>query len=149
MRRKLKYALPIAQMLLALALLWQSRVWDKAARRTADMPGPSPEFTLLVSINFPVALARGLWLHYTPYFWDDALLIGGIGLLWCWVALNLYSWRRYRSVFTFSWMPARLAVDLLLVAVGGLSAFVFIDGHASHFPPSLAREPRLWFATVA
>ena len=39
MRIGLKYASPIAQMLLASALLWLRQHWDLAAMRTMDAPG--------------------------------------------------------------------------------------------------------------
>ena len=74
--------LPLAQMALALALLWWSDLWLRTAQRTMDMPGPAPAFTLLVSINAPVAFPRALWSRHRPDPWDDLTLIAAVGLLW-------------------------------------------------------------------
>jgi hypothetical protein len=124
---KLKYTLPLAQMVLAFALLWWSNVLDLAARHVCDMPGPSPAFELLTSINAPVALARAFWYFHLPYLWDAGTLVVAVGLFWYWVALNIYSWRQRRTVFMFSWVPVRLAGDLLLIAVGVLWGLACVD----------------------
>jgi len=126
MRVKLTYALPLAQMVLASALIWWSELWERAANRICDMPGPAPAFDLLVSINAPAALVRASWrrLPYSvfhpmaAFLLDNGALVIAIGLLWYWVALNIYSWRLRRTVFIFRWMPLRLGGDALLIAVG-------------------------------
>lgn len=52
MRLKLKYAIPLAQVALAVGLLTWSYLWYRAQARN-DMPGTAPAFTFLVSINAP------------------------------------------------------------------------------------------------
>ena len=124
---KLKYALPLAQMVLAFALLWWSNTLDLAAKPNCDMPGPSPTFEILTSINAPVALARAFWYSHLPYLWDAGTLIVAVGLFWYWVALNIHSWRQRRTPFLFAWRPLRFAGNLLLIAVGVLWGISCVD----------------------
>jgi len=123
---KLKYALPLAQVLLAISLLWASELWFKAARGTMDMPGPAPAFTLLILINAPLAPLRALWYRHVSTVWDDVTLVAAIGLLWYWVASNIYSWQEKRRVCMFSWAPLRLAGDMLAVGAGAFWIVVFV-----------------------
>lgn len=110
----LDYALPAAQVALAVALLWWDRALFFASMRRCDAPGPSPGFTVLLAISAPVRLLQEVWRNYiyTIYAWnnavpwDSAALIVAVGLLWHWVALNIRSWRRRRAVLVFSWRPA-------------------------------------------
>ena len=88
--------------------------------RIMDMPGPAPAFSLLASINFPVASLRVFWFRYLPGWWDDIVFVAAIGFFWYWVALNVYSWQQKRTVRIFSSIPLRLTVDLLLIAMGTL-----------------------------
>lgn len=118
MQVKLKYALPLAQITLALGLLWWSQVQFEADMRIMDMPGPAPAFTLLIAINGPAVLPRAFWANYLSTLWDDLALIAAVGLLWYWIALNIDAWRKRRIVVMFSWTPLRLAGDLLLVVAG-------------------------------
>ena len=90
------------------------------------MPGPAPAFTLLVSINAPVAFPRALWSRYLPDPWDDLTLIAAVGLLWYWVALNIDSWRRSRTAVMFRWAPLRLVGDLLLIVTGAFWGLIFV-----------------------
>jgi hypothetical protein len=126
LRVKLKYVLALVQMAVALALLWWSQVWLRAAMRIMDMPGPAPAFTLLVSINAPIALPRAIWSRYLPDPWDDLTLIAAVGLLWYWVALNVDSWRQKRTALMFSWRPLRFCGDLLLIATGLFWGLIFV-----------------------
>lgn len=73
---KLKYVLPVTQMALAVVVLWLSDLWMKAAIRVMDVPGPAPAFTLLMSINPPVALVRGLLYWHLSFVWDLGLSAG-------------------------------------------------------------------------
>jgi hypothetical protein len=117
--------LPLAQMVIAGALLWWSEIF-RALTHFHDMPGPDRAFALCISINAPVFLLRALWFRHLSGWHDHALLIVVIGLLWFWVALNITSWQRRKAVRTFSWKPLRLAGDLLPTAVGALLGFVFV-----------------------
>jgi len=123
MRVRLKYALPLVQMTIAVALLVWSQFWFNAAMRTQDMPGPAPASEVLMAINAPVALTASLWFRYLPASWDGVILIAAIGLFWYWVALNIRSWQWRREVFIFSWAPLRLVADFILIGVGGLLGF--------------------------
>jgi hypothetical protein len=118
MRLKLKYALPVVQMLAAVVLLvWTDR-WERALMRIQDMPGTPPSFTLLIAINAPLAIPRAMVFHYLPGLWDDITLVVLFGAFWYWVALNIETWQQRRRVFMFSWLPLRLLGDLTAVATG-------------------------------
>ena len=123
---KIKYVLPLAQMTLAVALIWQSQVWlMERQHHGSDMPGPAPHFTLLFAINAPVFYPRVLWFPvvyhlrpYVAYYLDMTILVTMIGLLWFWVALNIIAWRARRAVQMFSWAPLRLGCDAILTFYG-------------------------------
>lgn len=117
--------LPLAQMVIAGALLWRSELF-RALTHLQDVPGPDRAFILCISINAPVFLLRALWFRHLSGWYDDTLLIVAIGLLWVWVALNIRSWQSRGAVRMFSWKPLRLAGDLLVSAVGALLGFVFV-----------------------
>lgn len=139
---RFKYALPLAQMVLAVGLLWWSYRWDRWAMRIMDMPGPAPAFTLLVFINAPVALARMFWFHHgLEGLWSDALFVGLIGLLWYWIALNIVSWRARRTLVLFTWTPLRIAVDLVLIGV--CACFLWYSRTVN-----VAGLPWRWFAPL-
>jgi hypothetical protein len=93
------------------------------------MVGTSPGFTMLIFLNTPLALPRGLYYRYTPIpqLYDRVILLFGIALLWYWVARNIESWQERRTVVTFRWTPLRIAADLVLVSLGGFWAFVVIN----------------------
>lgn len=150
MRVKLKYTLPILQMVLALTLLRLSYLSETRAK--CDMCGPGPAFDLLISINVPAALARDLlWRSaydgFGPlvgFLLDDATLVAAVGLLWFWMALNFGAWRDRRTFFTFRWLPLRLAQDVLLIAAsafwGICCADEFSGGAILHWAP-IAKRP--------
>jgi hypothetical protein len=121
---KLKYALPLAQMAIAVVLLRWSNLWlwDATHRLHMDMPGIAPAFTLLVSINLPVAsLAQLIWVRYLPASLDNMVLVVAIGIFWYWIALNIDSWRTQRSMVWFAWLPLRILADVAVIIVcGGL-----------------------------
>ena len=124
MRMKLKYVLPLAQMALAVWLLWWTIASERAAMRHSDMPGTPLVFAFLVSINAPLALPRVFVFMHLPGWWEYITFIAAIGLLWYWVALNIHSWKRERSLFTFSWSPLRLTVDIVAISLGGILAYI-------------------------
>jgi|HubBroStandDraft_6_1064221.scaffolds.fasta_scaffold1643653_1 hypothetical protein len=110
----------LAQMALGVVLLRWSYVSTIAAERGGNL-GPAPAFTLLMSINAPVALGRVFWFHfYTPYLWDVVVTIVLIGALWYWVALNIDSWQERRMILQFKWAPLRIGTDLLAIALGAM-----------------------------
>jgi hypothetical protein len=127
MRLKLKYVLPLAQMALAVLLLWWNDVHMRAAERVMHMPGPTPAFFLLRSINAPVALPRTLWAPYLSSTLDNVTFIAVIGIFWYWIALNIQSWRERRTLHLFAWVPLRVGVDLFVVAMGGYLVWLFIE----------------------
>jgi hypothetical protein len=130
---KVKYAMPVLQVFLASGLLRWSYIWTRAAERICDMPGSDPAWKLLLSVNAPVFLARGICHSLAPshsgfdplvaFLVDDVLLVGAVGLFWYWVALNLYSWRSRRMVFMFRAVPMRMAGDALLTSAGVLLGY--------------------------
>jgi hypothetical protein len=115
MRVKLKYALPLAQMGLAAALARCHHVWEIATRYD-DMPGPSPAFRLLHSIDWAVLLVPGY--RRMPFPWSGVTVVAVTGLLWYWVALNLSELHQGRRVVMFKRVPLRIAGDLLLIVSG-------------------------------
>jgi len=132
-RVRLRYVLPVAQMLLAVFLYWRSDVWDKWAMRRYDMPGPSPAFTFLIAVNVPLAPFRAFLFRYLPVLWDRVFFIATVGLLWYWVALNVESWRRDRKVRVFQCLPLRLIVDTFLAALGVfLGCILVVQGRQIH-----------------
>ncbi len=135
MRPKLRYALPLLQVILAVALLVWAERWEIAHMRQ-DMPGVPPAFILLSVINFPVAMLRGLVIRILsllrplllPYLWGrwgDIALVAAIGMFWFWVSLNIECWHQSRRVFMFSWRPLRIAGDTIAVGVGVTWPFVY------------------------
>jgi hypothetical protein len=126
MRARLRFALPVLQMALAVCLLWWAEVWFRRVGRFDDMPGPAPAFTLCISINAPIALARAAWFRHLSTLWDNVTLVLAVGILWYWVALNVESWRRDHTVLMFHWAPLRLVSDLLLIAVGVFWGVTFV-----------------------
>jgi hypothetical protein len=157
MRLKLKYVLPVLQMVLAFSLLRLSYLSQTGAR--CDMCGPGPAFDLLISINVPVVLARGFWWRsaydgfgpLVAFLLDDATVVAAVGLLWYWMALNIGAWRDRRTLFTFQWLPLRLTQDVLLIAAGvfwGIyCADEFSGGAVLHWAPIAHRPgptPAVW-----
>ena len=135
MRLKLKYVLPLAQMLTAVALLAWTAHWQRALMRIQDMPGAPPSFALLIFINAPLALPRALAFRFLPGWWDDITLVVAIGAFWYWVSLNIESWQQGRRVLMFSWTPLRLVGDTIAVCIGMMLAFVVWDDRAYRLPP--------------
>ncbi len=130
MRVRLRYVLPAAQMLVALGLYRWSDVWFETLKAHHEVLADSPAFTLLVSLNAPLAIMRVLYYRHVSELWDRVVFVLAVGLLWYWVALSIESWRANRTLVTFSWAPLRLAADLLMLALGafwGLS--LIFQGH--------------------
>jgi hypothetical protein len=146
MRLKMKYALPLVQTLVAVALLvWTDR-WERPLMRIQDMPGTPPSFTLLIAINAPLAMPRMLVFHHLPGWWHDITLVVAIGVFWYWVSLNIDSLRHGRRVFMFSWTPLRLAGDTIAVGIGVMWIFVLWSSRWYYgLPPLLSLTEWLWF----
>jgi hypothetical protein len=117
-RLRLKYALPLVQVGLAAGLFMWDAFWYRVVARHMDMPGTSPAFKLLVSINAPLALPRAFVFRHLPGWWDPVTFIVAIGLFWYWVGMNIVSWRERRIAYLFSWRPLRLLADALFIGVG-------------------------------
>jgi len=152
---RIKYALPIAQMILtSLLMRWDSAL-QIASWRTCDMPGPTPAVTVLISINAPLALPFAIWNRYLSYNWSFAILIVAVGLFWYWIGLNAEAWRHRKKVLMFSWRPAQSVTDTLLVAsgivFGLLGASRMLDAmHYAHFQMQGRGcfGPNPWFTLV-
>ena len=159
MRIKLKFVLPIGQIVLVLGLLRWSYLWSRAAGRICDMPGPDPAWKLAFSVNGPVFLARLFWsalrpssVEFDPFIFfvvDVAMLIVAVGLFWYFVSLNIYSWRSRRTVFMFSRVPLRLLGDALLITAGViLGCWGLTQGHdlvqTRAFPPGMGCFADRW-----
>lgn len=147
---RLKYILPLSQLTVAMALEWWSDEWYRSVGRLHDMPGPSPASQLLLSINAPAALVRASWSWsgHISSRWDHILLITMIGTLWYWIALNIETWQRTREIRMFSWLPLRIAGDLVLIVAGILLALMPVaDAYLLfQYPSSLSIW--LWFVLL-
>ncbi len=64
--------MPLAQMALAVALIWRSRRELAAAHIHV---GRTPAFDLLLLINPPAAILRSAWFNYVDYPWSDATFV--------------------------------------------------------------------------
>lgn len=141
-RLSLKYALPLAQMALAACLLLWTYQCQAAFRRLYDAPPVPRPFTLLVFLNAPANLVRWTWFYHVRGVWSDALFVGSIGLLWYWVALNIYAWRERKSLILPAWAPIRVMADLALIATGPIIAWALRS-------VDIAELPWLWRIPVA
>ena len=112
MRVRLKYALPLAQMALAVALIWQS---FRELAGAHIKGGSTPAFGLLVLINPPAAMLRRLWFNYVDNPWDNVMFVASVGVFWCLVGFSIDSWQK---LLLFTWKPLRVAADLVLIALG-------------------------------
>jgi hypothetical protein len=146
MRLTMRYALPLVQTVVAVALLvWTDR-WERALMRIQDMPGTPPSFTLLIAINAPLAMPRMFVYRYLPGCWDAITLVVAIMVFWYWVSLNVESLQHSRRVFIFSWTPLRLAGDTIAVGIGVMWIFVLWSGRWRYsLPPLLSLKNWLWF----
>jgi hypothetical protein len=63
-----------------------------------------------------MAVVWVLWLGHASAFGDYWIFVLALRVSWYWVALNVDSWRRDRTVLTQ--VPLRLAAALLLIAMG-------------------------------
>jgi len=77
-----------------------------------------------------MALAIILFWMSERWYWnhraDDIAIVAAVGLLWFWVSLNVESWRQNRTVYSFSRRSLRVAVDLLLIALGAFWGMTFV-----------------------
>ena len=99
-RVRLRYLLPVGQVLVAIGLYAWSDAWFREASKHSSMPGLPLGFTILISLNAPLALPREFYYRHTgiPDLGDRVVLLVGIALLWYWVARNIESWRERRTV---------------------------------------------------
>jgi hypothetical protein len=122
---RLKYALPLAQMGLAVVFLRLEFV-NELAWRLADSRGFHPAFILLLCLNLPVTVPLKLTLYgYLPTLWFDAILVAAIGAFWYWVALWMHSYHERRTLLPFS-LPLQITADLLLIATGACLGWLLL-----------------------
>jgi hypothetical protein len=106
-------------MVLALALHWMSWRWTEAVIKLGvDSPGSDFFFTLCVAINFPIAAIRAIISSMLTGYWDPALFILGIGLLWYWVMLNIEKWNEHKEIVLFQYLPLRFFSDIFFFWIG-------------------------------
>jgi hypothetical protein len=114
-RVRIKYALPLAQMALAVALIWLSRRELAAAHIQV---GRTPAFDLLALINPPAAILRSAWFNYVDYPWSDVMFVASIGVFWYLIALSIDYWQKRKTILLFTRNPLRVTADLALIALG-------------------------------
>jgi|SRR5579862_9556684 len=148
MRVRLRYVLPAAQVALAIGLYSWSDAWFREMHGHT-MPGPSLGFTILLSVNAPLALLReGYYLHTgIPELYDRLLLLFGVALLWYWVGRNIESWNERGTVASFTWLPLRISADLMLITLGGLWVFIVLKNRL-WVNEILAYSNRIWLLSV-
>ena len=148
MRLRLKYGLPLVQVGLAVTLLTWDAFWQRTMARHMDMPGPSPAFKLLVSINAPLALPRAFVFRHLPGWWDPITFTVGIGLLWYWVAMNIVSWRERGVAYLFSWRPLRLVADVVVIGIGLF--WIVVCWNEIHHPNErlFSLQDWMWYALL-
>jgi len=151
-------------------LAWMLLRWDNIIQIAAfhqphhcDAPGPSPVFSVLISLNAPLAVPRSIWeeLLYRSssvifaYYLSNALFIAAIGLFWYFVARNLDALRERRAILMFTWPPVRFAVDAVLVVLslipGLLGASAMRDA-VRYWPSNMHAQGcygPLWFHQTA
>jgi hypothetical protein len=111
---RLRHALPLIQIAIALLLRWQGSVWLSRMEAIQDMPGLPPAWQLLAAINLAVPVFPG------PVY------IVFVGFLWYWIARNIESWQRRKAVCSFSKAPLRVAADLLFIGIGIVIGYVVL-----------------------
>ncbi len=96
MRVRLKYALPLGQMALAVVFLRLIFLWDVATRMD-DMPGKHPAFLLLLYLHLPLMFVlKPLLFGRLP---ELALLVAAIGVFWYCIALLIHRHNERGTVF--------------------------------------------------
>jgi hypothetical protein len=114
-RVTIKYSLPLAQMALAATLIWLSRRELAAAHLVG---GRTPAFGLLILINPPAAMLRGLWFSYVNNPWSDLIFVASIGVSWYLIGVGIDYWQKRKTLPLFTWKPLRVTSDLALIALG-------------------------------
>ncbi len=123
---RLKYALPLVQMGLAVVFLRLEFV-NELTWRMADSRGFHPAFILLLCLSFPVTLPLKLTLYgYLPTLWFDAIVVAAIGAFWYWAALQMHSYHERRTLLPFSSVPLQITADLLLIAIGACLGWLLL-----------------------
>jgi hypothetical protein len=142
---RLRYVLPAVQIIVAFAAYYESYRWFEWRRHFFhdDMPGTWPGFTLLVSLNAPVAFVRLFYYRHLSDFWEEAVFILSIGLLWYWVARNIECWHSTRRVFSFPQKIPRMLFDALLSLLG-LLFVVYAREVYWHLGPSVQLSLYYW-----
>jgi hypothetical protein len=140
MRLKLKYLLPLTQIVVAIFLLHQYQRWMILTRHD-DMPGPGPAANLLGLINLPVALLRGVSFRSFDLDWPDWIFVVVLAILWYWLGREIESRLDRRRQATIGRQLVRIATDVLLTVC---SAGLVFWGHYellslpwSYFAPSV------------
>ena len=141
MHLKLKYVLPVVQMILAAITIWWFYLWINLADRIYDAPGNPVGFTAMLLMNAPASALRNLFYDINPR-WADAMYIGAVGALWRLVAFTMESLSARKTVAAFRKVPFRVATDMVLIAVGPSSIWAFRTVDLVH----VAQFDWPWFA---
>ena len=147
MRIKLKYALPVVQMLVAWAVL----DWDWLFCYFAfNSWGDTPPMWFVMMMDFPaseVGLLVWRWSIYSRLnLW---LYIALVGALWYWVLRNVEAWRETGRPWLHLRPALRIAEDLALIALGFFSLFVALtDFHLDFALEGPRAAGRFWPWTV-
>jgi hypothetical protein len=129
---RLKYALPLVQMALAIALIWESRRELAAVQFHA---GTTPSFSLLVLINPPPTWLRGVWFNYVDNPWFDVVIfVASIGVFWYLIGLSADYWPKRNTLLLFTRKPLRVTADLALIALGPYFVWLVESVDVAHLP---------------
>jgi hypothetical protein len=128
MKLKLKYLLPVTQIVFAIFLLHQQQLWI-IQNRHQDMPSPGAAATVLALINSPIAVLRGIWSRSFHVFWPDWFFVLVLAVFWCWAGQEIESRLGRRGQATVARESFRIAADVLLTwcSVGLVFGSRYID----------------------
>lgn len=143
MRIKLKYALPLVQMVVAWAVMDWTWLFHYFAFNNW---GPTPPMWFVAMIDFPASEILLLALR-----WSDLgrlglwLFIALVGVLWYWVLRNVEEWRETGRLWLHDRRAARVAEDIALIAFGCISlAVAQMDFHLQIVLEGPRAAGRLW-----
>jgi len=137
MRVRLKYALPLGQMALAVVFLRLIFLWDVATRMD-DMPGKHPAFLLLIYLHLPLMFVLKPLLF--GRLAELALLVAAIGVFWYCIALLIHRHNERGTVFPTGWVALRIAADVVLIAIPMCLGLLFIESVRDY--PNIYALPR-------
>jgi hypothetical protein len=91
-------------------------------------------YDFLIIMNGLLSLVEKFWYRYLDWPMSFVLYVASIGLYWCWMALNIDSWRWQGTLFLFRRTTLRSATDVLLISISVLFVGYFPDINIAFMP---------------